>query len=145
MNSFQIEQEIKINAKPEKVYTQLTNDVSAWWDHSFIDNPKAVVLEPKVGGRFYEDHGNGQGALYCTVTLVETNKKLVLQGAMGMRGAVFGNISFELEEQSDATLLRLSHRAFGDVTDDHKASYSKGWQDLLGKRLKNLTERGTIQ
>ncbi|MCX6126385.1 MAG: SRPBCC domain-containing protein [Proteobacteria bacterium] len=145
MNSFRIEQAIEINAKPEKVFAQLTNDVSSWWDHSFLDNPKAVVLEPKIGGRFYEDHGNGNGALYCTVIFVETNKNLVMQGAMGMRGAVFGNISFELEEQGVATLLKLSHCAFGDVNEDHKASYSKGWQDLLGRRLKDLVEQGTIK
>ncbi|MCX6118862.1 MAG: SRPBCC domain-containing protein [Proteobacteria bacterium] len=144
MNSFQIEQEIKINANPEKVFAHLTNDVSSWWDHGFIQNPKAIILEPKIGGRFYEDHGNGNGALYCTVIYVEANKKLVMQGSMGMRGAVFGNISFELTVQGDSTLLNLSHRAFGDVSDEHKSMYSKGWQDLLGKRLKTLVEKGSL-
>lgn len=142
MNSFQIEQEIKINAKPEKVFARLTNDVTPWWDHSFNENPKAVILEPKVGGRFYEDFGNDGGALYCIVTFLEKNKKLAMQGSMGMRGAVFGNIVFELEAQGDATVLKLSHHAFGDVTDEHKKNYSSGWQQLLGQRLKSLVETG---
>ena len=144
MNSFQIEQEIVIKAKAEKVYQRLINDVAPWRDQAFSDAPKAVVLEPKVGGRFYEDFGDGDGALYCTVVHIVKNKKIVLQGAMGMRGAVFGNIALDLEEQDGATTLKLSHHAFGEVTDEHKKNYSGGWQALLGTRLKSLVENGKV-
>ena len=142
MNNFRIEQEIKINAKPAKVFERLTGDVSPWWDHSFSEAPKAVVLEAKLGGRFYEDFGDGNGAIYCTVMQLEKDAKLVLVGQMGMGGAVYGNITFELVADGAATVLKLSHSAIGDVTDEHKKNYSQGWQDLLGKRLKSLVETG---
>lgn len=142
MNSFQIEQEISILAKSEKVFDRLVNDVGSWWNHSFIDNPKAIILEAKIGGRFYEDFGEGDGALYSTVVQIVKNKKLVLQGSMGMSGAVFGNIIIDLQELSGSTILKLSHHAYGDVTEEHKKSYSAGWQALLGTRLKALVETG---
>jgi uncharacterized protein YndB with AHSA1/START domain len=144
MNSFQIEQEILINAPAAKVFQRLVGDVAPWWDHGFSESPKAIVLEPKVGGRFYEEFGGaeGDGALYCTVMQVETGKKLVLQGPMGMRGAVFGNIAFELVEKGGATTLKLSHHAIGEVTEEHKKNYTSGWRELLGTRLKNLVETG---
>jgi len=144
VNSFQIDQEIKIKASADKVFAHLTGDVSPWWDHSFSEKPKAIVLEPKVGGRFFEDFGNGNGVIYCTVMHIVKNKKLVLQGAMGMAGAVFGNISFDLDEQDGATVLKLSHHAFGEVTEDHKKNYAGGWQALLGARLKGLIETGKV-
>ncbi len=144
MNSFQINQEIKINASPEKVFAHLTNDITAWWDHGFSENPKAIILEPKFGGRFYEDMGNGDGVIYCNVMHVVKNKKLVMQGAMGMQGAVFGNIAFELLGDGKSTILKLAHHAFGDISDDHKKNYTAGWQSLLGVRLKGLVEGGTF-
>ncbi len=144
MNSFQINQEITINATPDKVFAHLTNDVTAWWDHGFSEHPKAIILEPKFGGRFYEDFGDGDGVIYCFVQHVVKNKRLVMQGAMGMPGAVFGNISFELSAEETGTVLKLAHHAFGDITDDHKKNYSAGWQKLLGTRLKSVVETGTV-
>ncbi len=72
------------------------------------------------------------------------NKKLVMQGAMGMQGAVFGNIAFELLGDGKSTILKLAHHAFGDISDDHKKNYTAGWQSLLGVRLKGLIEGGTF-
>ena len=144
MNSFQINQEIKINASPEKVFAHLTNDITAWWDHGFSENPKAIILEPKFGGRFYEDMGDGNGVIYCHVMHVVKNKTLIMQGAMGMPGAVFGNIAFELVTEGSATILKLSHHAFGEISEDHKKNYTSGWNNLLGARLKSLIESGKV-
>ncbi len=144
MNEFKIEQEITIGADTKTVFDHLTNDVSQWWDHSFSESPKSITLEPKVGGKFWEDFGDGNGALYCTIMQIEQNRKIVMQGPMGMPGAVLGSITFELSGEDNQTTLRLSHRAFGDVTDEHKQKYSKGWVALLEGRLKTLVENGAI-
>jgi hypothetical protein len=61
---------------------------------------------------------------------------------MGMGGAVQGFISIQLESKEAATVVRLSHRATGEVTAETKANYGQGWQDLLGMRLKTFVEIG---
>ena len=144
MNSFSVEQEIFIKKTPKDVFEGMTNDVSSWWDHSFTETPKAIILEPKLGGRFYEDFGNGNGVIYCTVTHFIKNKKITLQGPMGMQGAVFVNINFELDEKDGSTILKLSHQAFVEISDYKKKNYSKGWIELLEGRLKKIVETGSL-
>src|SRR3990170_200696 len=55
-NVIHIEQEITIEAVPERVFEALTQEVSAWWGMPYLQSAtaEALVLEPQVGGRFYE-------------------------------------------------------------------------------------------
>jgi hypothetical protein len=125
------------------VFDALTTNIGAWWSHHFAAQPRAIVLEPVIGGRFYEDFGDGSdGALYGTVTFVKRGERLTLSGPMGMSGAVAGVISFHLTAAEDSTALRLSHQVAGVVDEETRLSYTAGWQDLLGTRLKAFVERG---
>ncbi|MDQ2717271.1 MAG: hypothetical protein M3Z08_20405 [Chloroflexota bacterium] len=40
------------------------------------------------------------------------------------------------------TLVKLSHRAIGEVGERQQRGYAAGWQDLLGMRLKAYVEQG---
>ena len=146
MRELHIEQEVVINASPEEVFEAMTGSVESWWNHGFSENPRAIVLEPHVGGRFYEDFGEeGDGALYCVVSYVDRPHSLWMQGSMGMREPVTGTIKFELEKQGEATLLKLSHHAFGLIDDQKEGTYTEGWKMLLGQRLKRLVETGSAE
>jgi uncharacterized protein YndB with AHSA1/START domain len=79
--------EYEIAAPVDRVFTAITEEIGKWWTHSFRAEKK-VVLEAHVGGRFYEDWGNGTGALYATVTYLEPGCKMCLTGPMGMSGVV---------------------------------------------------------
>lgn len=140
LGTIQIEQEVTIGAPPERVFAALTEQVDRWWHHSFEKNRRAVVLEPKVGGRFHEVWGDSDGALYATVTRIREPNLLYLTGPMGMDGAVIGVIHFDLEAVEGGTLLKLSHRAIGDVDDQTLADYSGGWTTLLERGLKAVAE-----
>ncbi len=78
------------------------------------------------GGRFHETFAGGGGALYAVVTYVDPDRKLIMQGPMGMRGAVLGVISFTLAATGSGTQLRLSHRVAGEVTKEEGEQYSDG-------------------
>ncbi len=146
LRSMQVEQEISINAPAERVFQALTEDVSAWWGAPYLltDSPQAIILEPQVGGRLYEQNSNGDGALWATVTGVKKNQHLELTGPIGMAGAIHSVVAFSLEPQNEgaATLLKFSHQAVGQLGDDTQANYNAGWQDLLGVRLKAFVEKG---
>lgn len=146
LRSMQVEQEVNINASAERVFAALTHDVSAWWGAPYLltASPQAIILEPQVGGRLYEESGSGDGALWATVTSIKKNEHLVLTGPIGMSGALHSVVTFSLEpkNEGEATLLKLSHQAIGQLGDDTQSNYDAGWQDLLGARLKAFVEKG---
>jgi DNA-binding transcriptional ArsR family regulator/uncharacterized protein YndB with AHSA1/START domain len=140
----QIEQEITIETSPARVFEALTNEVSAWWGAPYLisDEAKALILEPNIGGRFYEDWGNEAGALWGLVTSIKQNKWIEVSGTIGMSGVVNGVVRFELEAQGNRTLIKLSHRAMGEVNEGLQEGYNGGWYDLFAIRLKAFLEQG---
>jgi DNA-binding transcriptional ArsR family regulator/uncharacterized protein YndB with AHSA1/START domain len=141
MDFYQTEQEVVINAEPDTVFDGLL-DVDGWWSHRYSDDSKEVRLEPVVGGRFYEVYDGDDGVLYATVTSIRRGEHLHLMGPAGMAGAVLGFVRFDLEARDSATVLKLSHRAFGEIGEERKQNYTRGWGELLNERLKRLVEQG---
>jgi DNA-binding transcriptional ArsR family regulator/uncharacterized protein YndB with AHSA1/START domain len=123
--SLDVEQEVVVDAPRERVFDALCR-MGEWWPHTFREGA-SVHLEPQVGGRFWEDWGDGDGALYATVTGIRRPERLACSGPMGMSGPVAGVFALDLEERPDGTLVRLSHHAVGPIDDDTRASYERGW------------------
>lgn len=123
--------EVTIAAPREKVFDAVLK-IGQWWPHRFKDG-SSVVLEPHVGGRFYEDWGGDSGALYGIVTRLERPSLVVVTGPMGMGGPVVGVWSFALaEDGADRTVLSGTHRAFGDISDETRQGYTEGWGEVYG-------------
>lgn len=57
-----IEAEIRVAAKPEAIFAAVTIGLDAWWPHRTRDE-SVIVYEPQVGGRVFEDWGDGGGLL----------------------------------------------------------------------------------
>ncbi|MGD6830855.1 helix-turn-helix domain-containing protein [Sutcliffiella halmapala] len=143
ISSFQIEQEIFIDAPKESVYDALTERIGEWWAYRLGEDKDApLLLEPKIGGAFYEDFGNGQGALWGTVTYLKKPVEIRLQGLLGMQGAVQSSYKYVLEEKGTSTLLKLSHHAVGLIEPGWEEGHRKGWEELLGVFLKKYVETG---
>jgi DNA-binding transcriptional ArsR family regulator/uncharacterized protein YndB with AHSA1/START domain len=118
--------EITLPAPREKVFDALTAGMGAWWPHRFAEG-SAVVFEPQIGGRFYEDFGDGDGVLYASVTGLQRPEQLTLSGPMGMRGPVASVMVFTLTEAGSGTTVQLSHKGVGDISDETKQLYAEGW------------------
>lgn len=140
VQGFQIEQEVEIAASSDAVFRALTEGIDGWWVHRRFDAPSTVRLEAEIGGSFTETTDNGDAALWATVTEMHPNELLRLTGPMGMTGPVVGVIEYQLKPRGDGTLLRLSHRAFGDIDDETRDNYESGWQMLLNQALKQYVE-----
>jgi len=139
-----IEQQVAIDAPPARVFEALTKRLSAWWGAPYLIGVGArdLIVEPRLGGRVYEDWGGGAGALWATVTSIRKNEHIEWTGRIGMGGAVIGVVMYRLEPSENGTVLRLSHRAAGDLAPETERNYSRGWQDLLGTRLRAFLEEG---
>ena len=86
--------------------------------------------------------GKREGAIWATVTRLNRSEYLELTGRLGTRGVVLGVITFALQPKGQGTVLRLSHRAVGEVSPETEANYTRGWWDLLDRGLRAFVERG---
>ncbi|NBI30418.1 SRPBCC domain-containing protein [Chengkuizengella marina] len=143
-DSFQIEQEIIINANREKVYNAMTKGINDWWTYRLCGDGSILTLEPKVGGKFLEANKNGKAALWGTVIKINPPEEIRLSGLLGMEGAVNSSYSFKLEEKGSSTVLKLSHHAVGLLNPDWQHSHNEGWKELLGDFLKNYVEKNEL-
>lgn len=146
MNLIEHTLEIEIAAPVARVWKALTEQVSSWWHPGFFSREGAVafVIEPKVGGRAYEDWGNGQGLLWYTVAGVAKNELLQLVGDLDAKNGGPARIHsvFRLRAAAEGSVLRLEECAFGKVDDAQRKSLETGWKVLLGGCLKVFAETG---
>jgi uncharacterized protein YndB with AHSA1/START domain len=83
--SVEVRIELALHARQQRVWDALVNDAGKWWPTSFYtsERTKRFVLEPRLGGRMFEDFGNGEGLVWFTVNGVESPNYLSLVGYMG--------------------------------------------------------------
>ena len=141
-DTFQIEQELRIEAPIDKVFASLTEDINSWWAYRLCGEESALSLEAEVGGRFIEKAATGHGALWGTVTYINAPHEIRLNGLLGMTGAVNSAYSYKIQEDGDHTILSLSHHASGLLDPNWHTAHDEGWKELLGKFLKNYVENG---
>lgn len=144
LRTLHVEQEVFIQAAPAQVFAALTTTPAAWWGAPYLitDNPKTIKLEPRVGGRFFEVSNDGGGYLWAVVTAFRPGAALELTGPLGMANAVHSVLNLQVEAKDAGTIVKLSHRAMGEISPEQQANYNAGWQDLIGARLKRFVETG---
>jgi DNA-binding transcriptional ArsR family regulator/uncharacterized protein YndB with AHSA1/START domain len=142
--TFNIEQEIDVKASPADVFRALTLDIGEWWGKPHLhDDARDVVLDPVPGGLVKQVTRDGGGNVMFMVQAVRRDRLLVLHGTMGMPKVIHMTVRFELEPMKGGrTRLLLKHWAIGDLTVATRDDFIKGWQDLLGSRLRAYVETG---
>lgn len=138
--------EVAIDAPRERVWEALTSRASDWWHKDYYTGaaPRGFVFEAKLGGRVYEDWGEGEGAVWYTVVGLKRGESLSMEGTTvcGPKGleTIFDRVT--LSDRPGGTLLRMESRAMGIIGDDFGLLTEKGWTLLFGTCLKNYVERG---
>jgi DNA-binding transcriptional ArsR family regulator/uncharacterized protein YndB with AHSA1/START domain len=143
ISSFQIAQDIIVNAPRQRVWEALTAKIDAWWVYRLAEGEESTLsLEPKVGGQFVERWGDGAGALWGIVMYVNRPKALCLSGPLGITTPVNSVYRYELHAQVGSTLLKLTHHAFGEPGPHWAEAHERGWHELLHVYLKAFVEQG---
>jgi len=78
----------------------------------------------------------------ATVTGLSADNHLTMTGPFHL-GLAVGVAAFDLEEIADGTLLHFAFRAFGVIDPAKVEGMGRGWNELVGTRLKTLVETGT--
>jgi uncharacterized protein YndB with AHSA1/START domain len=123
--------ELLLKAPPDKVWRALTADIDNWWTQGFSD-VAPVVLEARLGGRFYEAFDDvGNGVLFATVTHCQPPKLLRYIGTLGMQPPVMSQVSYELEPEDNGTRVRCVIETLGQPNAKVPNPNRTSWQGLL--------------
>jgi len=114
--------EIPIKSKVNEVWNCLLNDVNLWWRKDFYtsEKTKQFIIEPKVGGRMYEDYGNDEGLLWAEVIVLDAPRIIEFKGHLSPQfgGPAMSFLKLSLAEKDGDTILTLSDTLFGDVDEN---------------------------
>jgi uncharacterized protein YndB with AHSA1/START domain len=139
-----VELEVTIQAPIERVWKALVTETGRWWRKDFYADAagRDFIIEPVLGGKMYEDWGDGEGLVWATVTGVRAPTLLELSGVSSPKwgGPNTHYHSFRLEEQGGATVLHFSDAVHGKIDDATATSLHEGWLLLFNEALRTHCE-----
>jgi uncharacterized protein YndB with AHSA1/START domain len=140
-----VDLEVSIAAPRERVWQALVQEAGRWWPKDFYvgQAPRGFIIEPRPGGRVYEDWGEERGALWYTVLVVDPPSALELAGHLtpAFGGPATTTVRLVLKEAEGRTRLRLEDAVFGRVDELTVPRLREGWRALLEQGLKRYVEQ----
>jgi len=137
---------VTVPAPVERAFDVFTTQVKAWWpldrysvaadaDQQGIAAIDAVI-EPRVGGRFYEVRSDGSEADWGTVAALDAPRRVVVEWAPGGSPETATEWEARFIPDGDATRVELEHRGWerlGARAAEVRDGYFSGWPRVLQK------------
>lgn len=136
-----LENEIRLAAPMQKVFDALTVNMNDWWQFR-VRQDSRIVCEPHIGGRMFEDWGNGRGVLYGVNTQWDPPNSFCSSGTTGWSPANFITWHRLEADGADKTILKKTMQLFGEVSDDFVNMMQQGNRAIMEQMLKDYVERG---
>lgn len=140
----QIAFEVEIRASLQDTWQGLVYEISTWWPKSNYMSPKTqgFYLEPKPGGRMYEDYGNEEGLLWGEVVVLDGPHHLEIRTHLSPQygGPAFGFLKLILKEVEGGTQLSLTDVSMGTLTEKTISELTAGWRFLFAETFKQYME-----
>ena len=136
---------VKVQAPQDVTWQVFTQRMGTWWPLAVykIGKAKAVdaIIEPRVGGRWYECGDDGSTCDWGHVLVWQPNSRLVLSWDINADFQYDPSLQTEIEvcfiaEKDGSTRVELQHRhldRFGDRRDEMREIFDKtgDWGQLL--------------
>jgi len=138
-----VRKSIRVKANRAHAFDVFTAGLERWWPRTHpIGNPpmKMAVMEPRLGGRWYELSEDGSQADVGKVMVWEPPQRFVISWDLNSQWKPDTTVSSEVEvrfiaEGPNATLVELEHRKFERMGAEAGASMRKdvdgGWPRIL--------------
>jgi hypothetical protein len=133
-----ITQEIHVRASLEATFDALLEQIGPG-NETPDGQPLPMVLEPRPGGRWFRDLGDGNGHFWGHVQAIKRPTLVEITGPLFMSAPVVSNVQYRLSESGGGTLVTFRHSAFGVVPDQFKQGVAQGWAPLL-ERIRRQAE-----
>jgi uncharacterized protein YndB with AHSA1/START domain len=137
-----VRKQIRVQASLDRAFAVFTGQMSAWWPrhHSIGKAPiRDVVVEPVVGGRWYERGEDGTECTWGKVLDWQPPSRLVLAWQISPAWQFDPDLVTEVEIRfsldGDATLVELEHRldGYGGAAEQMRNVFDgpQAWEDTL--------------
>jgi uncharacterized protein YndB with AHSA1/START domain len=138
-----VRKSIRVHASQARAFEVFTSGLGRWWPRKAGIGKapmKAMVLEPQLGGRWYELAEDGSQADVGKILLWEPPDRFVVSWDINAEWKPDLTVGSEVEvrfvaDGLDATLVELEHRKFEQMGAEAGASMRKdvdgGWPGLL--------------
>ena len=101
--------------------------IGSWWPDR-VRAGAAVVIEPRVGGRFFENCDDGCGVLLGHLSRLVVPEDFAIEGSLGMGGPVAALWSVTLDiDGHESTRLHGRLQAFGAIDEQTRADAATRW------------------
>ena len=144
-----IQHTVVVNKSADDAFRAFTAEMIKWWpkDYGIGGSPLTdLVIEPRVGGRYYECGENSVETPWGEVRRWEPGKRVVLAWRINAQFAYEPALDTEVDvrfvDQAGGCCVSFEHRgleALGEAAEAARASLNNGWGMLLG-RFKEHTE-----
>ena len=133
-----ITQDVHVRASLEATFDALLEQIGPA-NETPDGKPLPMAIEPRPGGRWFRDLGNGDGHFWGHVQAIKRPSLLEITGPLFMSAPVISNLQYRLKQVDDGTLIAFRHSAFGFVPEEHRDGVARGWAPLLD-RIKKQAE-----
>jgi hypothetical protein len=128
-----------VEVSPEDAFEVFTTEIDQWWRRGPAYRiagraPGVLHLEPRLGGRIFEQYGERQAALHevGTITAWEPPRHL----AFDWRSVTFvdgeaTSVEVWFEASGQGTRVTLEHRGWAGIRGDHPVRHGKEVPEFL--------------
>jgi uncharacterized protein YndB with AHSA1/START domain len=136
--SVTIRKSVTVAVSLETAFRVFTEEIASWWPLTTKsvgqENAVMLVIEPRVGGRVYEQVRSGEEHDWGEVLAWEPPRRLVFTWHPG-RGTETGQeVEVTFAASGDRTLVELEHRGWERLVataDEIPEHYESGWDEVL--------------
>jgi uncharacterized protein YndB with AHSA1/START domain len=137
-----IRKTVRVRAPREKAFRVFLAGMGSWWPkgHSLLGSPQAdVIVEPRVGGRWYEVGEDGSEYLWGRVLAWDEPERVLLAWQLNAEWRYDPDFETEVEirfrPDGDGTIVEFEHRkleAYGRTARDGQLmDMEEGWGAIL--------------
>ena len=135
--------EVTIDADAATVWRALVEETPEWWLKDFYSRAGAAFrIEARLGGRMFEDQGDGNGLIWGNVIGVDPRRSLDIQAYLtqDFGGPALSYLAIRLEESGSSTLVSVTDTIFGFPSEGTAGNMQEGWAMLFEQGLKAYVE-----
>jgi uncharacterized protein YndB with AHSA1/START domain len=127
--TFTIKEEIRVRASLEKTFASLLSEMGPR-NQGPDGTPMPMIIEARVGGRWFRDLGGDNGHLWGFVQSIKRPALLEIWGPLFMSSGATSNLMYRLSEEDGGTLITFTHTVVGPFPEDHRPKMGAGWTAL---------------
>jgi uncharacterized protein YndB with AHSA1/START domain len=146
-----IRRSVSVSWDPAAAFTRFTADFGKWWpsaSHSIGGRlVRRIVLEPRVGGRIYEEHLDGRRFQWGEIRLWEPPQRVEFTWHPSREAATAQDVLVEFVPESTGTRVELTASGWerwGENARRAHRGYGIGWAYILNVLAGRRTARMAV-